>query len=424
MTRTSVMTARAAAVFMIETVLDGGMPLSEANPSHLPDPADRARAQRLALGTLRNLSQIDRLLKPFLARAPLPRIRHILRLAVWEMTEAGAAAHGIVNEAVALAQSDGRTTRQSGLVNAVLRKLPPAPIKLVGENRLPDWLRQRLIAGYDRRRVEAMERAWSVPPPIDLTLRNPGEAIDHPQAVTLPNGSVRLPGNANFTSLPGFAEGRFWAQDAAAAMAVPMLGDVAGRKVLDLCAAPGGKTMQLAALGAEVTALDLSDKRAGRLRDNLTRTGLSAEVVIADALEWEPGREFDAILLDAPCSATGTIRRHPDLPLALHPEAPDDLAGLQAELLDRALGWLAPGGRLVYAVCSLLPEEGENQITQALARWPNLTVIPPALPWADASWVTPEGGLRLTPEIWRDLGGMDGFYMAALAFSDEESPGK
>lgn len=409
-------TARSAAVSMIETVLDGGMPLSEANISQLADPAERARAQRLALGTLRNLAQIDRALKPFLARAPLPRIRHILRLAVWEMTLDGAASHGIVNEAVALAQSDARLARQSGLVNAVLRKLPP-PVKLVGENRLPDWLRSRLIAAFDRRRVEAMERVWSVAPPIDLTLR-PGATLDHPDSVTLPNGSIRLPGNLNFTALPGFAEGAFWVQDAAAAMAVPLLGDVVGKNVLDLCAAPGGKTMQLAANGARVTALDISDKRAERLRANLARTGCAAEIVIADALEWQPDRLFDAILLDAPCSATGTIRRHPDLPLALHPEAPDDLAELQAALLDRALDWLAPGGRLVYATCSLILEEGEIQITRALTRHPGLRVLPPNLPWAEPSWITPEGGLRLTPDLWRDRGGMDGFYLAAL----EKSP--
>lgn len=417
MSKMKATTARAAAVSMIETVLDGGMPLSEANVSQLFDPAERARAQRLALGTLRNLAQIDRALKPFLARAPLPRIRHILRVAVWEMAQDGAAAHGIVNEAVAMAQEDGRLTRQSGLVNAVLRKLAP-PLKLVGENRLPDWMRSRLIAAFDRRRVEAMERVWAVSPPLDLTLRTPGDKIEDASAVMLPNGSVRLAGNVNFTSLPGFAEGRFWVQDAAAAMAVPMLGDVAGKQVLDLCAAPGGKTLQLAALGANVTALDISDKRAGRLRDNLARTGMNARIVIADALEWQPGQTFDAILLDAPCSATGTIRRHPDLPLALHPEAPDDLAELQAQLLDRALAWLSPGGRLVYATCSLLPEEGEEQITRALARHPGLKVIPPTLPWQQETWVTPEGGLRLTPDLWRDLGGMDGFYLATLTLAD------
>jgi 16S rRNA (cytosine967-C5)-methyltransferase len=184
--------------------------------------------------------------------------------------------------------------------------------------------------------------------------------------------------------------------------------------VLDLCAAPGGKTLQLAAAGAVVTALDISGPRMARLAENLARTRLSATLVTADALNWEPVDHFDAILLDAPCSATGTIRRHPDLPFIKDGSEIADLVALQAALLDRALGWLKPGGRLVFATCSLLPDEGEAQLAAALARHPGLRADPFTLPGVDPDWWTKDGGLRLRPDLWADRGGMDGFFMTRL----------
>jgi 16S rRNA (cytosine967-C5)-methyltransferase len=216
------------------------------------------------------------------------------------------------------------------------------------------------------------------------------------------------------SALPGYDSGDWWVQDAAAALAARMLAVVPGEKVLDLCAAPGGKTLQLAAAGAEVTALDISEPRMSRVAENLARTGLAARLVVADALHWTPDGLFDAVLLDAPCSATGTIRRHPELPFLKDGSELAELTALQAALLDRALGFLKPGGRLVFCTCSLLPDEGEAQLSAALARHPGLTVLRPALPGIDPAWITPEGGLRLRPDYWADKGGMDGFFMTCL----------
>jgi 16S rRNA (cytosine967-C5)-methyltransferase len=224
-----------------------------------------------------------------------------------------------------------------------------------------------------------------------------------------------VPAGTQITALPGYAEGAFWVQDAAAALPVRLLGDVAGARVLDLCAAPGGKTMQLAAMGAKVTALDLSAARMGRVAQNLARTGLEAELIVGDALEHQAA-PYDAILLDAPCTASGTIRRHPDLPHVKQWTEVEPLTRLQMRLIDHALGLLGPGGRLVFCTCSLLPVEGEHQVTAALKRHEGLRVIAAdavAL-GGEAAWQSPEGGLRLRPDFWPDIGGIDGFYMAAL----------
>jgi 16S rRNA (cytosine967-C5)-methyltransferase len=204
-------------------------------------------------------------------------------------------------------------------------------------------------------------------------------------------------------------------QDAAAALPVKLLGDVSGKPVLDLCAAPGGKTMQLAAAGAKVTALDLSKHRMGRVRDNLRRTGLSADMVTADALEFNSG-PWPIIVLDAPCSATGTIRRHPDLPFVKSAREVEALTKLQMQMLDHAISLLDTGGRMVFCTCSLLPNEGENQIKAALKRHPNLAVLPldPTALGVDPAWISAEGGLRILPHYWQDRGGIDGFYMALL----------
>jgi 16S rRNA (cytosine967-C5)-methyltransferase len=230
----------------------------------------------------------------------------------------------------------------------------------------------------------------------------------------LPTGSVRLREAGQVSALPGYESGAWWVQDAAAALPVQVLDPKPGERVLDLCAAPGGKTLQLAARGAEVTALDISERRMARVAENLARTGLTAACVVGDALEHEGF--YDAVLLDAPCSATGTIRRHPDLPHAKDGSDFGALIELQAAMIDHALGLLAPGGRLVFCTCSLLPDEGECQVEEALARHPGLTADRAALerPGIAPDWITEEGGLRLRPDYWSDLGGMDGFYVACL----------
>jgi 16S rRNA (cytosine967-C5)-methyltransferase len=372
-------------------------------------PADRARALRLAETVLRQLEPADRLLDKHLRKSPPLTVRNTLRLAVVERAE-GAPAHGVVNAAVEITRKGGKRSQHlAGLVNAVLRALPETVSLPV--QKLPRWLRQPLVHTYGRDTVTAIEAVQAQEPPLDLTLR-PG--FPHPEGDLLPTGSLRLRSPGQLSTLPGYAEGGWWVQDAAAALPARLLDPQPGERILDLCAAPGGKTLQLAASGAHVTALDISAPRMARLQANLARTGLAATLVTADALHWQPEVPFDAILLDAPCSATGTIRRHPDLPFVKDGSELPSLTALQSTLVDRALGWLKPAGRLVFSTCSLLPEEGEAQLAAALVRHPRLTIERPDLPGIDPSWWTPENALRLRPDHWAERGGMDGFFLARL----------
>jgi 16S rRNA (cytosine967-C5)-methyltransferase len=414
--------ARHAAVRLLHAVLIEKRMLTEAvNSLHISG-APAARASRLAALVLRHLSRIDAMLRPHLSRAPAMRVQAILRLAVAELMLDDAAPHGVVDSAVSMARSLPKTAKQAGLVNAVLRKVATdrAAWDALPEATLPPWLRKSVANAFGRDRLEAIEAAHLRPAPVDLTLKN--GSPEGLEASILPTGSLRTLG-AQVTTLAGFETGDWWVQDAAAAMPVRSLGDVSALKVLDLCAAPGGKTMQLAAGGAQVTALDISEGRLHRLRQNLMRTGLTADVIVADALEWTPEAPFDIVVLDAPCSATGTIRRHPDLPHLRQANEIEALTTLQYRLLDRALGFVRPGGTLLYCTCSLLPVEGEHQITAALKRHTGLTARPLdpvslGLPEAAAS----PHGLRLLPDLWPDLGGMDGFYIAQLIVPAEHTP--
>ena len=405
------LSARMGALRLLAHVLRDGRMLRDGQ-SELTGP-EAARALRLAGLTLRHMGRADAMLKRHVERQPAARVRDILRLALVEIHVDGAAPHGAVNDAVAMARTSPRTAKQAGLVNAVLRKLAeasedwsalPAPA-------LPPWLRKPIAKAWGRDRLEAIEAALLVPAPLDLTAK-PGGAVDG--AERLPTGSFRLAGG-QVSTLPGFEAGAWWVQDAAAAMPVRLLEDVSGLRVLDLCAAPGGKTMQLAAAGAEVTALDLSGKRLARVRENLARTGLAATLVEADALNWTPDAPFDVVLLDAPCTATGTIRRHADLPHLRESRDVEALTALQYRLLDRAIGFARPGGRVVFCTCSMLSVEGEHQVSAALKRHAGLVAEAPdpvafGLPPEAAS----AHGLRLLPDLWPDRGGMDGFYMAVL----------
>ncbi|MDD9733462.1 transcription antitermination factor NusB [Mameliella sp. AT18] len=405
--------ARLAAVDLLDQVLGQGRPLSESERLEVLAPSDRAAAQRLATETLRGMERADRLLKPHLRKAPAPRVMNILRLGAVELC-LGGTAHGVVSDCVEIAAAGKRTQGARGLVNAVLRKLAdegPAAWGKLRIPRLPKWLRDPLVEAWGPQAVANMERVHFEGAPLDLTPK-PGADLSALGGELLPTGSVRLRDAGQVSALPGFSEGDWWVQDAAAALPAKLLGDVAGQPVLDMCAAPGGKTLQLAAAGAKVTALDLSEARLKRVQENLDRTGLTATLVAGDALEHEG--QYDAILLDAPCSATGTIRRHPDLPHAHEGERISELIGLQEAMLDHALRLLKPGGRLVYATCSLIPDEGECQVDEALARHPDLQVIPPEAPWIEDRWRSEEGGLRLRPDYWASRGGMDGFFMAVL----------
>lgn len=409
------LSARAATLAILMAIMEEGQTMAVvlANKNGAlkgAGPQDRARAQRLALQVIRLLEPIDRLLEPHLRKAPPLAVMNILRLAVTELHD-GTAAHGVVNAAVELARKGQKTTHMAGLINAVLRKIPEGAPLSGPAQLMPRWLRQPLVHAYGREVVTAIETVQAEAPPLDITTR--GETL--PEGMVLPTGSVRLTEPGQVSTLPGYATGDWWVQDAAAALAAPLLAAKPGEKVLDLCAAPGGKTLQLAATGAHVTALDISAPRMEKLRENLTRTRLQAKIVIADALHWQPEHLFDAVLLDAPCSATGTIRRHPELPFLKDGSELAELTALQAALIDRALMFLKPGGRLVFCTCSLLPDEGEAQLTAALARHPSLKVQPPMLPGIDPAWITPEGGLRLRPDYWAEIGGMDGFFMACVS---------
>ena len=380
-------------------------------------PDDRARAQRLATDALRGLDRADRMLKPYLKKPPTDHVMNALRLGVIELVQ-GEAAHGVVNAYVELVAHHKRSQTMKGLTNAVLRRIADEGPEGWARRALPltpGWLRQPLVAAWGRDAVTGMEAAHFAGAPLDLTAKGDPQALaDALGGVVLPTGSVRLAQAGQVSGLAGYDAGDWWVQDAAAAVPVKLLGDVTGLRVLDLCAAPGGKTLQLAAGGADVTAVDMSDKRMVRLTENLARTGLAAKTVVSDAFAYHEGG-FDAVLLDAPCSATGTIRRHPDLPYAKDGSEFGALIAQQEALIDHALTLLRPGGRLVYCTCSLLPDEGEVQVEDALARHNGLIVTPPALPGIDPAWTTDEGGLRLRPDYWPDLGGMDGFYIAVLA---------
>jgi 16S rRNA (cytosine967-C5)-methyltransferase len=230
----------------------------------------------------------------------------------------------------------------------------------------------------------------------------------------LPNGSVRLDDMGQISALAGFGDGKWWVQDAAASWPAAWLALRPGEAVLDVCAAPGGKTMQMALAGAEVTSLDISASRMERVAENLARTKLKADLVIANVLEWQDERQFDAVLLDAPCSATGTIRRHPDLPFAKDGTGISELIGLQAEMLSAAARRVKPGGRLVFCTCSLIPDEGEVQAESFLEAHKDFVVDTSVPKGMEAEWRTEEGGYRLRPDHWADRGGMDGFYIIRM----------
>lgn len=406
--------ARKGALRLLQGVREGVSLSDQAGALKALTPSDQARAARLAAETLRNHDRADAVLAGYVARKPAPQVADVLRLATVELLELGGAAHGVVDAAVNLTRGLGkRGQAAAGMVNAVLRKVARHEgwADLLPQQ-MPDWLRKRVQAAWGEDAARRIETAHQTGAALDLSLKPGAARMDG--AEVLPTGSLRLRGSVQVSALPGFASGDWWVQDAAAALPVRLLDPAPGERIADLCAAPGGKTLQLSAAGAHVTAVDISTARLKRVSENLRRCGLQAELVTVDALEWRPDAPFDAVLLDAPCSATGTIRRHPDLPFLRDGTGIAELVDLQARLIDHALQLIPPGGRLVYAVCSLLPDEGEAQIAAALSRHAGVTVEAPEIAGIQPDWITAEGGLRLRPDYWSDLGGMDGFYMARL----------
>jgi 16S rRNA (cytosine967-C5)-methyltransferase len=370
-------------------------------------PRDRAAAHRLAAAVLRHTGTLDAVLEPFLLREPPLPVRHILWLGAAASLYLNAPAHAVVATAVDLARAR-KLAPFAGLINAVLRKVVAAGPAALGEldsARLdtPAWAWASW--GVDARVIAA---AQAYEAQLDVSMK-PGFVLE---GEVLPTGSVRFPAGTGVTELPGFAEGQIWVQDAAAALPARLLNVQTGERVLDLCAAPGGKTAQLAAAGARVTAVERDPARMAVLRGNLSRLGLEVETVLGDAVTWRPEQKFPAILLDAPCSATGTIRRHPDL---LHLRKPRDIAQLvrlQDALLDAAADMLAPGGRLIYAVCSLQLEEGAQRVDAACARLGlrRERLALPELPEAE----TPAGDIRTHPGMWPERGGLDGFFIGRM----------
>jgi len=423
--------ARRAAHQLLTAVLDDGETLDDALDALVKDAKlaarDRAFAHAIAATTLRRLGEIDHVLAQCLDK-PLPAkavaAQRILQAGVAELLFLEVKPHAAVGVAVDLAGTLRTTRPFKPLINAVLRRVTRERDTLVAHENdatrlnVPAWLWESWQAAYGDE-AEAIAVALQTEAPLDLTPRDPASAealAGELGGTLLATGSIRLTGAAPVADLPGFKDGRWWVQDAAASLPALLLGDIAGEDALDLCAAPGGKTLQLAAGGASVTALDRARSRLARIRENLARTGLAAELVAAEVLTFEPDRTWPVVLLDAPCSATGTARRHPDVLHLKTPEEVQTLVAIQREMLAKAAALTAPGGRLVYCVCSLQPEEGEAQIDWFLESFAAFRLVPAdsVLPAALHRFVTARGSLRTLPTEFAENGGMDGFFAALL----------
>lgn len=426
---------RRLAATVIEGVLRRRRPLDEllddARTLAGLDERDRALARALIGVVLRRLGTLRHVVASFVERglpAQAPLVETALLVGTAQILFLDVPDHAAVDLSVRLVQTDRHAARFSGLVNAVLRRVTREGTARLGALDAvaldtPDWLLARWIKTYGEDTARAIAGASGREPALDLTVKNdPRHWAGRLDGRVLPTGTVRMIAHGLVTALPGFAEGQWWVQDAGAALPARLFGkDIAGLRVADLCAAPGGKTAQLAAAGANVTAVDRAPARLERLRQNLARLKLSAEVVCADATTWTPDRaDFDAVLLDAPCTATGTIRRHPDVPWLKRESDIAGLAGLQARLIDHALALTRPGGTLIYCTCSLEPEENEDIVAAALSRTPGVNRLPIAADevFGRTEFINNAGDLRTLPCHLPDadprFAGIDGFYAARL----------
>jgi 16S rRNA (cytosine967-C5)-methyltransferase len=427
------LTARRIAADILDGVLRRKIALDEQLAGKAAHPGlagladrDRALMRRLTATVLRRLGTLRHLLGGFLDKGfppEAPRVETILLIGAAQILWLEVPDHAAVDLSVRLAQADRRAARYAGLINAVLRRVAQSRATALADHvsrDTPAWLLARWSKRYGADTARAIAQANGHEPALDLTVKSDADTwAERLRGRVLPTGTVRTLAQGAISLLPGFREGAWWVQDAAASLPARLLGDVRGTSVADLCAAPGGKTAQLAFAGARVTAVDRSAARLNRLRENLARLALQAETVAADALEWRAG-PFDAVLLDAPCSATGTIRRHPDVPWLKSEADIAVLTALQQRLLDRAVELLKPGATLVYCVCSLEPEEAEDQIAALLARDSRVARTPMAAQevCGRAEFLTADGDLRTLPPQLPDpdprWGGLDGFYAARL----------
>jgi 16S rRNA (cytosine967-C5)-methyltransferase len=401
--------ARRAALKLLDAVLRRGLALEQALDSAAQGlaPNDRGLAHAIAAEALRRLPDLDALIDSA-TRQRLPddaKARFALRIALVQAIALGTPGHAAISTVLPLVDGGPRK-----LVHGVFGTLMRGNATLPDVPMLPDPVALRWQAQWGDAVVQAACEAIATPPPLDLSLKTDGVTVEG--ATSLAPRHARLEPGTSVPDLPGFAEGDWWVQDLAASIPARLIGAGTGT-VLDLCAAPGGKTLQLAAAGWQVTAVDVAENRLARLRENLERTGLSAQIVTADLLTWNPAAPADAVLLDAPCSATGIFRRHPDVLHRVRPSLIAEMAELQAKLLDRAAAWVKPGGTLVFATCSLEPKEGEAHLALFLAAHPEFALVPATADELPAGIAPREdGSVRVLPGMLAEQGGLDGFFIA------------
>ena len=430
--------ARWAAASLVEAVLRRNRPLDEQLDDRHPNPSlrqlserDRALTRRIVATVFRRLGTLRRLIGGLLDRGlpeDSPLVESALLIGAAQLLFLDVRQHAAVDLSVRLVQGNRRSARYAGLVNAIMRRITRGDIPLPTEyDQLhldtPEWLFGRWVKAYGEQKARAIALAHRIEPPLDISVKSdPDRWAERLGGRKTPTGSVRLVTPGQISSLPGYSEGEWWVQDAAAALPVRLFGNLQGRTVADLCASPGGKTAQLVSAGAKVTAVDQSAPRMARLRENLARTGLDALAIVANAADWhpDPPAMFDAVLIDAPCTSTGTIRRHPDVPWRKAPGDITALSSLQRQLLAHAIGLTRSGGTVVYCTCSLEPEEGEDIVSavaeqdRRVRRKPITAGEFPAL----KEFITPLGELRTLPCHWPDpdprMSGLDGFFAARL----------